>query len=184
MTKVSQIVLGTLITLGSIVIPVPEAKASVHQEHVELWRTLQEVGVTTLINEPSLCHNEKADGAYFYTESTLIVCQDNSHRFGTKEVTWTANDYDTLRHEAHHVIQDCLVGGIADGKLGRLFSDIDELKEFVFNALTEEQVKAIVTQYRESGADDDVILRELEAFAVATSVDARNISEGLRDVCL
>ena len=184
MNKVSQIILGSLLTFASLVVPVPEVQANTHEEHVELWNTLQEVGITTLINHPSVCKDDDdSDGVYFYLDSTLVVCQDNAHSFGSKEVGWTPNDYDTLRHEAHHVIQDCLVGGLADGESGLLFDDSDELKEFIFGALTERQVNNIIEGYREMGADDDVILRELEAFAVAATVGPENISEALRKVC-
>ena len=183
MAKVSQILLGSLITLASLVVPVPEVKADTHEEHQELWYTLQEVGIDTRVNMTGLCDDGETDGAYFYMRSTLVVCQDNANTFGAKEVGWTPNDYDTLRHEAHHVVQDCLAGGLADGESALLFNDFDELKEFVHSILTEEQVSGIISNYRESGAPDDVILRELEAFAVAAGVSAPNIAKAVSEVC-
>ena len=183
MTKVSQIILGSIITIASLVVPVPEVKADTHEEHRELWSALQEVGIDTRVNLAGLCDDGDTDGAYFYMRSTLVVCQDNANTFGAKEVGWTPNDYDTLRHEAHHVVQDCLAGGLADGKSTLLFNDFDELKEFVYGILTEEQVNSIITGYREDGAPDDVILRELEAFAVASGVSASSITTAVTEVC-
>lgn len=183
MTKVSQIILGSIITIASLVVPVPEVKADTHEEHRELWSALQEVGIDTRVNLAGLCDDGDTDGAYFYMRSTLVVCQDNANTFGAKEVGWTPNDYDTLRHEAHHVVQDCLAGGLADGKSTLLFNDFDELKEFVYGILTEEQVNSIITGYREDGAPDDVILRELEAFAVAAGVSVTNITTAVTEVC-
>ena len=183
MNKVSQIILGSIVTLSSLVIPVPEAKADTHEEHRELWSALQEVGIDTRINLAGLCDDGETDGAYFYMRSTLVVCQDNANTFGAKEVGWTPNDYDTLRHEAHHVVQDCLAGGLADGESALLFNDFDELKEFVHGILTEEQVSGIISNYRESGAPDDVILRELEAFAVASGVSASSITRAVTEIC-
>ena len=183
MNKVSQIILGSIITIASLVVPVPEVKADTHEEHRELWSALQEVGIDTRVNLAGLCDDGDTDGAYFYMRSTLVVCQDNANTFGAKEVGWTPNDYDTLRHEAHHVVQDCLAGGLADGESALLFNDFDELKEFVYGILTEEQVNSIITGYRKDGATDDVILRELEAFAVAAGVSVTNITTAVTEVC-
>ena len=63
------------------------------------------------------------------------------------------------------------------------FNDFDELKEFVYGILTEEQVNSIITGYRKDGATDDVILRELEAFAVAAGVSVTNITTAVTEVC-
>ena len=183
MAKVSQILLGSLITLASLVVPVPEVKADTHEEHKELWTALQQVGIDTMVNHPDLCDSGIVDGAYITQKSILIVCQDNAHRFGSKEVSWTENDYDTLRHEAHHVIQDCLDGGLADGNSALLFKDFDDFREFVFDTLTEEQVNHIIDVYKKQGAPDDVILQELEAFAVANSVNPSYITEGVLRAC-
>ena len=185
MSKVSQIIIGSLLTLGSLLVPVPEVKANTYEEHQELRNTLEEIGVTTLVNSTDVCSSGENDGVYFYLASTLVVCQDLAGflPIGAKEVGWTENDYDTLRHEAHHVVQDCMVGGLADGKSGLLFEDIDRLKEFVNGALTKKEIQIIVNEYRKGGADDDLIMREIEAFAVARSVRPSSISNALRKVC-
>lgn len=183
MNKASQIILGSLITLSSLFGSVPEARANTHEEHKELWVALQQVGIDTMVNHPDLCDNGVVDGAYINLKSILIVCQDNAHRFGSKEVNWTENDYDTLRHEAHHVIQDCLDGGLADGNSDLLFNNPEDLEEFVFDILTEEQVNHIIDVYKKQGATDDVILQELEAFAVANGVSPSSIAGGVLEAC-
>jgi len=100
MNKPSQIILGSLITLSSLFGSVPEVKADTHEEHREIWSALQEVGIDTIVNHPDLCGDDVVDGAYINRKSTLIVCQDNAHRFSSKEVNWTENDYDTLLIDA------------------------------------------------------------------------------------
>lgn len=186
MSKVSQIILGSLLTLGSLLVPVPEVKADVHKEHQELLKTLQEVGITVSVNDSYICDSGENDGAYFYMRSELVVCQDHATQlpFGSKEVGWTENDYDTLRHEAHHVVQDCIVGGLADGQSGLLFEDRDELKSFVDTVLTRQQVQSIINEYRKDGADDDLILLEIEAFATARAVTPASIRGALREMCV
>ena len=183
MNKPSQIILGSLITLSSLFGSVPEAKAGIHEEHKELWVALQQVGIDTIVNHPDLCGNDVVDGAYINQKSTLIVCQDNAHRFSSKEVNWTENDYDTLRHEAHHAIQDCLDGRMSDGNSALLFNNPEDLKEFVFGILPEKQVNHIIDVYKEQGSTDDVILQELEAFAVAKGVNPATITRGILKAC-
>ena len=57
-----------------------------------------------------------------------------------------SNDYDTLRHESHHVIQDCL-DGIDNSTLVVLFEG-DKLKEFVTNSLSQKQINRIIKHTR------------------------------------
>ena len=42
--------------------------------------------------------------------NSIMICQDDRIETSDQEVEWTENDYDTLRHEAHHVVQDCMKG--------------------------------------------------------------------------
>ena len=151
-----------------------------HDDHRRLWNTLQSIGITTILNEPTQC-NDQVSGAYGSSAGILIVCQDNSKSaYSVSE--WTQNDYDTLRHEAHHVVQDCADNRIGDNNLVPLFSG-EELEEFVSNVLTDEQVDRIVKEYRSYGVSDDVVIAEIEAFAVARSVSADAIANKLIEFC-
>ena len=148
--------------------------------HGRLWRAIQQVGVTALVNSPRYCGSD-ALGVYDSSRATLVVCQTGTDGF--KEVEWSPEDLDTLRHEAHHLVQDCAVGRIADTEMGHLFTNSDQLKLFVNSALTTSEIDAIIALYRENGAPDKVVLLELEAFAVAGSISADAIAEKVKDWC-
>ena len=106
----------------------------------------------------------------------LDVCQDN-HTKPWVQVKWTLNDLDTLRHEAHHVVQDC-VDKPFDGQLRPIFGQDKDWATFVGNAMTPEQAKMIMSQYPVHQA-----YTELEAFAVARTVDADTIANKLEEYC-
>ena len=96
-------------------------------------------------------------------------------------MTWTPNDYDTLRHESHHVIQDCL-DGIDNSTLVLLFEG-DKFKEFVNNSLSQKQINRIISTYKKYGANEKEIKIELEAFAVAETVSATTIANSIDKLC-
>ena len=176
--KLASVIIGSsLVFLSS-----PARATTVWEEHVRLWNALGEVGIETLVNDPYFC-SDGSDGLYYSRERTLIVCQDNASSLSSKEVDLTSNDLDTLRHEAHHVVQDCVAGDIGDSELGNYFSDRSEYEDFITNALTLDQAQKIVESYRLNGASDEVIVNELEAFAVARTVDASLIADALLKVC-
>ena len=97
-------------------------------------------------------------------------------------VPWTANDLDTLRHEAHHLIQDCADGVPFDGDLVTMF-DPRGSKTFVVKALSQDVITGIIEGYAEMGADREVIILELEAYATAESIEATDIAEKIEDFC-
>ena len=107
---------GTLVGAFSFTVaPVAATNTGSFDDHVHLYNTLESVGVTVLINEPKYCDG-RIDGSYSSRDRILNVCQDNA-TYMNREVDWTANDLDTLRHEAHHVIQDCYLGTLGDSQL-------------------------------------------------------------------
>ena len=160
----------------------PSVRADSYEEHRSLINSLEKVGVEVVLNHPDLCDPEKgAAGLYSPSHNILIVCQDRRSTFSSKEVPWTANDYDTLRHEAHHVVQDCMDG--LENRTSENFFPRDELSGFVTNTLTEDEFDNIVEVYGEMGSSDEVILMEVEAFAVAKSIDPASISNAISTLC-
>ena len=152
-------------------------KADSFEEHEYLWNTLQRVGVTTRIDDKFHCDGS-IHGAYLPYQRTLIVCKDYPGG------QWTANDYDTLRHEAHHVVQDCNEGVLGDGELARLFSNDDELAEFVVRSgMSRKDVAELAEDYYDDGANTHVVMIEIETFAVARAVDPRTIADKLVEFC-
>lgn len=157
-------------------------KADTFENHRSLWGAIENVGITTYLNPSQVCDGD-INGAYISSIRALVVCQDNATPDGP-EVTWTANDLDTLRHEAQHLIQDCVDGGIGDNALSPLFGTDEELLEYINNStLTATQIESIIRVYTERGADEDVLRLELEAFVTATDIDASRIANVVSTVC-
>lgn len=167
------------IAIATLMIGTPVMATGTFEDHQELWNSLQSVGVRTEINSKDCSGG--SDGFYQTYRRRLVICQDNGGTDG-REVGWTRNDLDTLRHEAHHVVQDCLGGRPFDGRLDNLFED-KKLAKFVTDRLSEDQIKFIIQTYSEKGAPDHVIMKELEAFAVASAVSPTVISTAVRDAC-
>ena len=156
------------------------ASAGVFENHKNLWETLGKLGVETHINNPEMCDGDN-DGAYYPHNGDFVVCQDNAT--GTTETTWTANDLDTIRHEAFHVLQDCLDGFEKNSTLTPYHSP-DGLVDFLTNSsLSVNQVESIANHYRSQGADNHVVFLELEAFAAADSLSATAIANLLKKHC-
>lgn len=154
------------------------------EDHQYLWETVQRVGVQTYVNDGRYCNKlEEHHGLYNHHKNFLVVCQDEG-RYDGQMVGWSDNDLDTLRHEAHHIVQDCAAGSLYDNEMALLFNDPDDLAEFAAGALTVDQVKWIVSSYGGQGASDAVIVQEIEAFAVAASVNPRTIADKLVEFCL
>ena len=136
------------------------------------------------MNPSQLCHDERGiNGAYISKYRVLVVCQDNGTANGP-EVAWTANDLNTLRHEAQHLIQDCVDGGIGDNALSPFFGTDESLLEFITNStLTHDQDTGIIANYTEMGADEDTIRLELEAFATAQDISPASIANVVNRAC-
>lgn len=150
-------------------------------DHEQLFNTLQEAGVTVAINPELHCVGDK-DGVYYPYASLLVICQDNLVTYGKQE-PWTDNDFDTLRHEAHHVVQDCAADSLGDGILSTLFPE-DELIEFLANSsATLDQLKDLYATLHKQGMSDLKIQQEMEAYVVAYDVPASSISNKIREFC-
>ena len=160
----------------------PVMAGEVYQDHANLWGTLQSVGVRTYLN-PEQCwdsDNEGVSGFYVSTDKGhLVVCQDNKTEPNV-EVKWTANDYDTLRHETVHLIQDC-VDGVGDSSLIPILGD--DLEQYVRDNLPPSMIERIIKVYGERGASDAVIINELEAFSMAASIHPDKLGEAVNLAC-
>ena len=173
---------ATFIASLSIIAPSP-ALAGEIEDHQHLWDTLPRIGVTRHINDPEYCSKlDKFAGIYDSWNNVLVICQDNG-RYDGEMVGWTDNDLDTLRHESHHIVQDCANSTLADNQMDNMFNE-EELKRFIASSgMTAEQLRRIAHTYKENGATDDVILKEFEAFAVARSINPRDIADKLIQFC-
>jgi hypothetical protein len=175
--KIFQKIASSVIGLSLLTIPGVSAKMD--SSHDELRKSLNDVGVKVILNETDLCDGSKS-GMYSPDYNAIIICQDDRIETSDQEVEWTENDYDTLRHEAQHVVQDCMEG-INNQKMSLFFDDRIEYLEFVVMGLTKSEFFQIVESYR--SFDNDIILNELEAFVVAKNVKSETIASAVRGVC-
>ena len=152
------------------------------QGHNQLVRALTRAGVTVQVNVGSSC-NDGSDGVYFPQRGVLAVCQDNAPRPHWSEIRWTANDLDTLRHEAVHVLQDCNAEDGIGGYTRLWFSSEAKRVDFVTDSLSQDKIRWIIKSYGDNGADEFTIKAELEAFAIAATVNPESIAKALNSTC-
>ena len=152
------------------------------KDHEDLFRAIQEVGVTVTVNSKLHC-DKGMDGIYYPAPMLLIICQDNMKTHAKYEA-WTSNDLDTLRHEAHHVVQDCAAGGLGDGKLTTMFNE-NELVNFLkaSPSYSLDELRSLYSGLNEDGLSNIVIQQELEAYVVAKDISAATISTKVRQFC-
>lgn len=154
------------------------AAAQIDEAHGRLLRETEE-HVTVTLNPIDCWELDNVYGYYAASHKLLVVCQEQADRVG-EEVAWTDNDYDTLRHEVHHLIQDCVVGGIGDGEVDHFIED-DRREEFITLSLPEGTPARIREVYADRSEED--INLEIEAFAVASSIDPDTIASAVNRMC-
>jgi len=161
MNKLSTIAVSALTALATLA-PGAMAKSN-YPSHVSLGNTIRSTGITFKIN-PAECWEKNAMGWYWAYKNEMVICQEGKRQVGV-EVQWTEEDLDTLRHEAQHLIQDCMDGS-RQGALSSVYRDVPAL---VKSTLSTRAIQSIIKAY--SDQSEHIIMMELEAFAVA----ARNI---------
>ena len=152
------------------------------ESHSSLIQSINNAGISISVNVGAHCDGSH-DGFYSPSSQLLAICQDNAPRPHWSEVRWTANDLDTIRHEAHHLVQDCVADRQVGGKVALFFDDKEQFKSFINKALTPEQQQSIIKRYSQAGAGEFMILMELEAFSVADTVSPDTIAEAIDRFC-
>ena len=158
-------------------IPTTAQARNVDDAHMELARAIVSTGVQLKIN-PVECKTKNAMGWYWAARNEMVVCQENAR--GTQETYWTAEDLDTQRHEAQHLIQDCMNGSL-DGQLGSVYQDPISLAK---NTLSQRHIEGIIKSYTENGASEHIVIMELEAFSVAALNDPSEQASDIGKYCL
>ena len=169
----------TAIALGIVALTPLEAVArSNHNHHVALVRAALRTGIEIKIN-PRECDREGALGWYYARGNELVVCQQNKIKGSTVERPWTEEDYDTLRHEVHHLVQDCMIRGRRDGTLGAVYQDPITVAKQILGT---DNMRQIAHVYRDR--DNHTILMEFEAFSVARMNDPLEQVQDVQTYCL
>ena len=166
--------LTALTALAAVVVTGAPAMANTIDAHNRLLSAVKSTGLQVKINPPE-CDTDNALGWYWAARNEMVICQENKIKGSSQQVYWTAEDLDTIRHEAHHLVQDCM-GTNFDGHLDSVYNKPLALG---YDVLGAENVHSIASSYAQGGADNHTQVMEVEAFAVAAMNDP---AEQVRDI--
>lgn len=138
--------------------------------HQALVNALREHGVTVSWG-PQHCDGVNS-GTYQFRNVSIALC------VGPKG--WTADAFDTLRHEAIHAVQDCVDRRQGNARLHPI-TTIEQLKQLV--AVSGLDASEIIKAYRARGADHQTVLLELEAWSGAATTPANALAGMVRRYC-
>jgi hypothetical protein len=166
------------ITATSIIsAPAAQAKGT-YAEHTQLGTAIKSTGVSLQFN-PASCAEKDAFGWYWAAKNEMVICQEKHTASDGywNEVQWTEEDLDTLRHEAQHLIQDCM-DGERQGSLDAVYTKpIDLAKDILGNS----GIRGVLDAYSE--ASDHIKVMELEAFSVAAMNDPAEQTRDIKKYC-
>ena len=161
MKNLKALTLAALTAAATFAAPAAQAR-NVDAAHIRLGRAVMATGIELKIN-PIECNFKPALGWYWAAKKEMVICQENA-KGGQAETFWTEEDLDTLRHEAHHLVKDCMARGNRDGLLGAVYTRPIELG---YDVLGKARSHRIAELYAENGASAHIQVMEIEAFAVA-----------------
>ncbi len=147
------------------------------QDHKDLVEAVRSTGVSLAIN-PIDC-KPSFDGFYMPSRKRMVVCQDLGTPDGD-QVAWTEGDLNTLRHEAHHLVQGCMAGSNFDAYYHPLYKNLNLL---IDQHLTSKEIIRIYTVYHQASASIQEIELELEASAVAAMDDPLQQIQDIKRYC-
>ena len=167
-----------LTTMAAVATAGPAMARSNHQAHVALSQAVQSVGISVYVNDP-FCDTGNFYGVYSAGAKAILICQENRVKGSTQTVAWTEEDYDTLRHEAHHLVQDCRDGSL-NSELASVYKRPIELG---YEWLGREGTNRVAEMYDRQGASGHIQVMEIEAFAVARMNDPAEQIRDIRNFC-
>ena len=157
--------------------------ATGNEEHDVLLDSLRNAGVRVVVNHHYGCSEPGINGLYASGNQLIVICQDNAEP-GDPEVEWTPNDLNTLRHEAQHVLQDCLGDDLGDGVFRLASGDTEGLMNFLDEiGMPESTRDKIIELYIINGANWPEVQIELEAFGVAATVPPNVLASEIDTAC-
>ena len=167
-----------LTTLTAIATATPALAGSSHSAHVALSKAVQRAGIDVYVNH-EICDEGNSYGMYIPAHSAIVICQENRVKGSRNTVAWTEEDYDTLRHEVHHVVQDCM-DSTYNGVLGAVYK---EPIEFGVSVMGKAKAIRIAQLYEQQGASEHIQVMEIEAFAVAAQNNPQEQIEDINRYC-
>lgn len=172
-----------LFAISLLFVSLPASASIGELQHKELLEVVETLGVEVVINDGYCKDTKLVSGLYHNGNDELYICQDNSLMDG-KIVEWTENDFDTIRHESFHMLQDCNDGKLGDGKYKLFYSDDELIQVILDSGMTMKRLQKYVNLYTILGESSHGIMIELEAISSSIVMSADDISKMLNDVCL
>ena len=151
------------------------------EAHVALVQAVRRAGVKVVLNHDHCQQVAGINGFYSGKHKLLVICNDKYIPGTNENPEWTLNDFDTLRHEAQHFIQDCMVGTNHDHWLNNVYKNPVALGNTI---LGQARMNGITRQYREHGASNHILNLEYEAFSVAAMNVPLEQSQDVQKYCL
>ena len=180
--------LASVLSIVAAATPVQSQVAIQPLLHKPLVEAIQRAGVSYEVNSKHCEHGMQ--GFYYRDEDgkyIIGVCQAASYA-GGPEKPWTPNDFDTLRHEAFHLVQDCIVDGEINLVLHQFFDGPGGMPgdvglDKVIEDLGPERALKIWQSYHKRGLSPEGIYMEIEAFSVARFVSPGDIAKLISKFC-
>ena len=174
-----------LASLTILCTSVPSMAQSNHTHHQMLVDIVKANNVTVYINPDGLCNpktngDRKIFGFYAGADQLLVICQEEAMRRGVYDAqyAWSEEDYDTLRHESHHLVQDC-----RDESLNaRLHTVYTKPLVFASGVLSKRRYNWVIETYKDRG--EETVILELEAFSVAQLNDPLEQIRDIKKYCM
>ena len=133
--------------------------------YVRLAQAVVDAGVRVIVNH-DYCHRDhgkgKLYGFYAGEHRVMLICPENAGK-GETGTQWTEEDYDTLRHESVHLVQDCM-----DGKLDHQLDAVTkDPRQTALDLLGPAAMVKIQKDYLARGESQHIVRMEWEAFSIA-----------------
>ena len=151
----------------------------VDNDHAILIQHVTATGIQFKIN-PGACwkkDNRGVFGWYSAYKNEMVICQTNKTKPGRINPDWNDEDLDTIRHEAQHLIQDCMDGEL-NGYLGAVYKDPIGLAQQVLGPEYMDGSRDAYSDYPEH-----IQVMEFEAFSVAQLNDPIEQAGDIKNFC-
>ena len=158
----------------------PAEARSNPDHHIQLLEATLAQGISVQVNPVECFEDGDFLGFYQGQRRLLVICQPGRVSQVGEVADFTEEDFDTFRHEVQHFIQDCMVGNDHDHVLGPVYQ---EPVDVALQVLGRDYAAHIVGIYKENGANDHVLILELEAFAVAALNDPLEQIQDIKNYC-
>ena len=146
------------------------------ENHGLLVSAITNQGVKFIVNPPRCWENENEFGWFWMFGKELVICQEEKTYPGSV-VSFSPEDLDTIRHEAQHMIQECM-DGKWNSKLHPVYRDPIALGTHILGYKGVERVHEVY-----SNLPYDFQVLEVEAFAVAAMNDPIDQAKDLLRHC-